>query len=697
MKSKVWIVFLFFLLSTVLISGTQKVKQKDLPEKYRNFLKLTGYIMLSVEEEVFMQLSDGRERDIFIESFWKQRDPTKGTPINEYKEEHIERFQYANKVLGRATPREGWMTDMGRIYIILGSPVSIESFEATQGLYPTRVWYYYGDPEKGLPSHFGLVFYQRSGAGEFKLYDPVSDGPGSLMIETRITDFTNYRELYEMILELAPSLAEISLSMIVGESSFDYQPSIMNAYVMANIYESPKKKISPSYATHFLDYKGMVSIEYMTNYIESEVQVALIQDPQMQLDFLHFSIAPKHLTVEYYEPKDQYYCNFVLDVSLKKDENVIYQYTKNFPMYFDVKRYDFIKRNGIALEDSFPVVEGEFKLIILIQNSVGKEFCVYEQEISIPGRTVKAYIAGPFLGYKFENYQNTMHIPFKMIDKKLVVDPKKTYSASDDILFIFNVMNVSDSLWNEGRVEVCISSVGEKNSSQKIWAINLKSFPRQRIISVDQRLTAGKLSPDYYEIKLTLVSGNQEILDEKVENFIISPATSIAHPVAHAKGFSLADSFMYHYVLAHQYEKLGNHEKAEESFTRAFALNPEYKKGLIEYANFLFTTSKFDKILELINRISEDEVLKFEYNLLKGKALMGLSKYSEAVNNLLEANKIYNSHLGLLNSLGFCYYKIGNKEEALKVLKASLLLDPTQEEVKKLIKMIEKNNKSDNI
>ncbi len=697
MKSKVWIVFLFYLFSTLLISGTQKIKQKDLPEKFRDFLKLTEYIMLSEEEEVFMQLSDGRERDSFIETFWKIRDPTKGTPINEYKEEHITRFQYANSVLGRATPREGWMTDMGRIYIILGAPASIESFEATQGLYPTRVWYYYGDATKGLPGHFGLVFYQRSGAGEFKLYDPVSDGPGSLLVETRITDFTNYRELYGMILELAPSLAEISLSMIVGESSFNYEPSIMNAIVLSYIYESPKKNINPSYATHFLDYRGMVSTEYMTNYIESEAQVALIQDPQMQLNFLHFSIAPKHLTVEYYEPKDQYYSNFVLDVSLRKDKNVIYQYTKNFPMYFDEKRYDFIKQNGIALEDSFPVVEGEYRLIILIQNSVGKEFSVFEKDVVVPGKTVKAHIAGPFLGYKFESYQNNMFIPFKLTDKKLVVDPKKTYSASDDILFIFNVMNVSDSLWNGGKVETCISSVGEKKSSQKKWEINLKNFPFRRIISVDQRLAAGELSPDYYEIKLTLVGSNQEILDERVANFIISPVTSIDHPVAHAKGLSRTDSFMFYYALANQYEKLGNHEKAEENFTKAFALNPEYNKGLIEYANFLFSISKFDKILELINRISEDEVLKFEYYLLKGKALMGLSKYSESVNNLLEANKIYNSHLGLLNSLGFCYYKIGNKEEALKVLEASLRLDPTQEEVKKLIKMIENNNKSDNI
>jgi hypothetical protein len=465
----------------------------------------------------------------------------------------------------------------------------------------------------------------------------------------------------------------------------------MNALVMADIFESPKKNISPTYATHYLDYKGMVSTEYMTNFIESEAQVAIIHDPQLQLDFLHLSIAPKHLTVEYYDPKDQYYCNFVLDVSLRKGENIIFQQNKNFPMYFDKERYSFIQKNGIALEDSIPVVAGEFKLIILIQNSVSKEFSVYEQEMTIPEDTAEAHLVGPFLGYGFEDYQSSVSIPFKIGNKKIVIDPKSTFSASDDIFVIFNTMNVTESLWKEGKVRMRISSVGQGKIPPKVWTIDLNDFPYQRVISVDQILNAGELSPDYYEMRLILTGSGDDILDEKVEHFIVSAVKNIAHPVAHAKGFSLADSFMFYYAQANQFDKLGKIQRAEESYEKAFGLNPEYDEGLIEYANFLFKISKFNKILEVIEHISEDEVAKFEYLLLKGKAFMGLSRYGEAIKNLVDANKIYNSHLGLLNSLGFCYYKIGNREEALKALNSSLRLDPNQTEVKKLIAMIEEN------
>ena len=55
-----------------------------------------------------------------------------------------------------------------------------------------------------------------------------------------------------------------------------------------------------------------------------------------------------------------------------------------------------------------------------------------------------------------------------------------------------------------------------------------------------------------------------------------------------------------------------------------------------------------------------------------------------------QGNELYNSHTSLLNSLGFCYYKMGDFENALEVLKASLALNPAQEEVKARISEIEK-------
>ena len=73
-------------------------------------------------------------------------------------------------------------------------------------------------------------------------------------------------------------------------------------------------------ATHFLAYKGIVSTEYLTNQLECTTETAVVYDPVVGLAFCHFAMAPKHLSLDYYEPKNEYFCNFQVDVSLRVGE-----------------------------------------------------------------------------------------------------------------------------------------------------------------------------------------------------------------------------------------------------------------------------------------------------------------------------------------------------------------------------------------
>ena len=119
-------------------------------------------------------------------------------------------------------------------------------------------------------------------------------------------------------------------------------------------------------------------------------------------------------------------------------------------------------------------------------------------------------------------------------------------------------------------------------------------------------------------------------------------------------------------------------------------MNPGYSRGLLEYAQFLFESQKFMECLDLIEKIKDIQDLRFNYFLIKGRAHMGLEEYIQAITSLEQGNKIYNSDTRLLNSLGFCYYKTAQKSKALDVLKASLRVNPDQEDVKKLMAEIEK-------
>jgi len=684
------------LLGIALLAGALRggqFSEKDLPQTYRDWLKLVSYIILPVEKEVFLKLGSDRERDIFIESFWKQRDPTPGTPQNEFKDEHIKRFNYANTYFHRGTPREGWMTDMGRMHIILGAPTSIERFEGMSGIHPTQVWYYYGDKSKGLPAFFAVVFFKRGGSGEFKLYNQLSDSPLSLLVDTKGVDVTDYQAMYDKIKEQAPTLAGVSISMIPGQFPYNFVPSPQNNIIMASIEESPKKNISSAYATHFLTLKGVVSTEYLTNYIESIATVVLAEDPILGFTFCHFALAPKTISMDYYEPKNQYFCSFKMDVSLRSGEKIIFQYSKDFPVYVPRDRVENIRANGISFQDSFPVIEGSYGLTVILQNAVGKEFTVCERTITVGSASALPQVTVPILGYDFKTGASTMHTAFQFREQQLQVDPGGTFSPKDKVAFYFNVVNLTEDLWRDGEVDILVRGLKETEPQQKTLNLKLRDQPFQKTLDLIQTIPAGELAPDYYEMRLTLKNGQGEAVSEARSQFVISPQGDIPHPVTISKGFPLANSFAYYYGLALQYAQVNNPAGAEANFEKTLALNPKYYEGIAGYGEFLLRTGKYDRAIEIIENVADVEARQFDYRLIRGRAFEGKGEYAAAIAELVAANRIYNSDTRVLNSLGFCYYKTGEKKGALDALNASLRLNPQQKEVKELQAKVEKELK----
>ena len=676
----------------VLLAG-QKITEKDLSPRYRDWLKLVSYILLPAEQDVFMRLTTDRDRDIFLEAFWRQRDPTPTTPQNEFRDEHLKRFQYANSHLNRGTPREGWMTDMGRMHIILGAPTSIERFDSAYGIQPCQVWYYFGDKAKGLPGYFGLVFFQRGGGGEYKLYNPASDGPISLLVDNRGIDLTNPAEAYAKIKNVAPSLAAVSISIIPGEVPYGYNPSPRNSIILSQIIESPKKDVSPSYATHFLNYKGVVSTEYLINFVESSASVALIHDPSLGLDFLHFSISPVKISIDYFEPKDQYYCNFKLNVSLRRKDAVIFQYSKDYPFYFPPDKLEAIQANGISVLDFFPIAEGGFELTILLQNAVGKEFSIFEKKVEIPGEGSSPKMMGPVLGYKLQDDAAANSAPFKIGSRQLQADPKNAFGSKDEVAFFINLLDLSRELWSEGTIDVRVVGAKSPDKPAKSFSLKLAETPFRRSLGVFHAFPAGELAPDYYDLKLELKNGRGGVETTASAPLVISPAEAVPHPVTLIRTLPEANNFLYYYGLAGQYDKTGAYAKSGALFQKAYEMKPDHAEGIVDYADFLIKTGKFDEALRLSEALKNNDKFRFDHFLVRGRAQMGKGEFGSAVESLLEGNKIYNSDTRLLNALGSCYYRTGRKKEALDVLAASLRLNPEQKDIKELAAKIEKELK----
>lgn len=113
-----------------------------------------------------LRLAPVNKRKEYWEKFWKKRDPSPNTPQNEFEEEFLRRFYYANENFGVYTP--GYRTARGRIYILYGEPDEIERHPFEVDSYPYEIWYYYNKKLK-------FVFVDRKGVGEYELVP--SDSP----------------------------------------------------------------------------------------------------------------------------------------------------------------------------------------------------------------------------------------------------------------------------------------------------------------------------------------------------------------------------------------------------------------------------------------------------------------------------------------------------------------------------------------
>jgi len=135
------------------------------------------YIISDQEKAAFERLTMDEERQHFVEQFWERRDPTPGTPENEFKEEHYRRIAYANSHWAKGTA--GWKSDMGRIYIKFGPPDEIDSHpkggnwirpESEGGgtvlTYPFEDWRYYHFEGLG---NLSIEFVDTTGTDEMRM------------------------------------------------------------------------------------------------------------------------------------------------------------------------------------------------------------------------------------------------------------------------------------------------------------------------------------------------------------------------------------------------------------------------------------------------------------------------------------------------------------------------------------------------
>lgn len=149
--------------STDTISITFALQWELMPMSLRNLnyaYNVMKYI-LTDEQLDSIDRGDDTERRLHLMNWWKTQDPSPGTTYNERMAEYFRRVDYAITGFNSIPEPDGALSERGKVYILYGSPTSIEKSLSPKNQ-PMEIWKY----TTGVKKTFT---FQSNESGVFKL------------------------------------------------------------------------------------------------------------------------------------------------------------------------------------------------------------------------------------------------------------------------------------------------------------------------------------------------------------------------------------------------------------------------------------------------------------------------------------------------------------------------------------------------
>jgi len=125
----------------------------------------TLYIATPNELEYMQSGETVQEKTKRFLEFWKKKDPSPNNDENEFFDEYYRRIAYANENFSSYI--EGWRSDRGMVYTILGAPNNIDRHPFEYDSKPYEIWEYYELNRK-------FIFLDQTGFGDYRLITPLT-------------------------------------------------------------------------------------------------------------------------------------------------------------------------------------------------------------------------------------------------------------------------------------------------------------------------------------------------------------------------------------------------------------------------------------------------------------------------------------------------------------------------------------------
>ena len=390
---------------------------------------------------------------------------------------------------------------------------------------------------------------------------------------------------------------------------------------------------------------------------------------------------------------------------------------------FNIRKQDFYMASGkpekaietcMQLIDDYPNEPNYYGLLALLYESIGDEeaeFETYKKLISIDPENGLAHLKLSYIYQEREERQlseEEMALAFKSVD--LDIDIKINVLTQ-----YYEKLSRDSIFWPH--VEVLLENLALANPNDSRTYSVISDFYTQQgeyDVARDYLLTSLSLQKDRFQVWNQLIIIDSELQDwdamvihsdEALELFPSNPALYYYQGIAlvQLQRFEEAIEILetgklmifkseaglvdFYVLLGDAYNGMDNFSKSDENYDLALKKNPDNAYVLNNYAYYLSIRKEKLKLAEtMAKRAVELEPNQYNYQDTYGWVLFQLGKYEEAVTWLkLAVNNGGNVNGEIIEHYGDALYKMGNKEEAIKMWKEAQRVGDTSDLLDKKI------------
>src|SRR5664279_659877 len=395
---------MFLLIAVVLatnLPASASKSDKNLAPTYRHWLDVeVPYIISSVERKQFVSLSSDQERDSFISAFWRVRNPNANSESNAYKDEHYHRLAYANEHFGTAKYEDGWRTEMGRIYIILGPPKQRAPYHEQANLRPMEIWFYEAETPV-LPPYFNILFYRPSAGDSYRIYSPTQDGPKALVTTGR-SDNDNVTALKLIRKSAGDEVAKTTITLMPNEAANfdDFSPSMESDMMLATINDLSDNPLTKE-RMEANRLREHVTTSVLTGEQTMTMSSAVFRDEQdrQTVSYLLSSTSPDARIIGRHPDGSLYYDLALRTSVLTSAGKPVYDQEESLMGQLTEAQAEIVKKKKFAAEDRVPLAPGKYTVVATLTNNLNHIATRQHASISVAAINRQSMAISDLLAY----------------------------------------------------------------------------------------------------------------------------------------------------------------------------------------------------------------------------------------------------------------------------------------------------------